>query len=604
MSPDIAQPGGGRPTPPRPPRPAHVGRRQRGLLRLGLLLVVLVAAGFVLLGHGAPPAQQVADRFATAWADHDWAGVYAQLDNASQVKEPLPRFANDYARAFATATVVRAEVLPGIRAVGGSESVGVRIHTRIFGTFDERFTLPLSGSGSATRVAWQPDLLFPGMYPGETLHSETTAPARGELFARDGEPLADIPAAANIIGSVGTASGAQLTELIEHGFPADTPVGLDGLESLFQNELAGTPGGELLAGASVLARSQPKAGAKVVTSIDPEMQVEATAEFAAADGGQAQGGIVVMAPATGELLAVAGTPLSTLQPPGSTFKMVTLTGVLEAGIAKAETVFPYSTYATIEGYELHNSEDENCGGTLANAFAVSCNSVFAPLGVKLGATRLVAAAESYGFDSPSPIATAAESVIPAAVDIPDDIALGSSAIGQYQDLASPLQMTRIAGTIALLGREPVPTFEVGVHRVFPRVVPESVAITIRHLMLDVVRYGTGQQAQIPGVLVAGKTGTAQLTLPTGCPTGATGASGVTGEDDAEGATAPTGTTGPCSNLDNNPYDTDAWFVSFAPALAPKVVVGVLLDHDGQGGVSSAPIARVLTEEALALLAKR
>jgi peptidoglycan glycosyltransferase len=601
MSPDIAPRGDARPTPPRPPARRRLGRRQRGLVRLGLLVVVALAGGVALLRRSAPPAQQVAERFATDWADQDWAAAYAQLDDASQLREPLPRFASNYATAFATATVTRAQVLSGTHAVGGSESVALRIHTRIFGTFDERFTLPLSGSGSATRVVWHSNLLFPGMYPGETLHTVTTAPARGELVARDGVPLADIPAAANIIGSVGPASGEQLTQLIDHGFPAGTVVGEDGLENLFQNELAGTPGGELLAGATVLARSQPKAGAKVVTSIDPEMQIEATAEFAAADGGQAQGGIVVMAPQTGELLAVAGAPLSTLQPPGSTFKMVTLTGVLEAGLAKAETVFPYSTYATIEGYELHNSQDENCGGTLANAFAVSCNSVFAPLGVRLGATRLVAAAEAYGFNSPSPIATAAESVIPPADGIPDDIALGSSAIGQYQDLASPLQMTRIAGTIALLGREPVPTFQVGAHRVFPRVIPERVAITIRHLMLDVVRYGTGQQAQIPGVLVAGKTGTAQLTAPSGCPTGSTGASGVTGEEEDTG---PTGTTGPCSNLDNNPYDTDAWFVSFAPALAPKVLVGVLLDHDGQGGVSAAPIAKVLIEEALALLAKR
>ena len=140
-------------------------------------------------------------------------------------------------------------------------------------------------------------------------------------------------------------------------------------------------------------------GEDVVTSIDPELQNDATAAFTAA---QTSGGIIVMDPRTGEILAAAGTPLSQTQPPGSTFKIVTATGVLEAGIANIDSTFPYGTYALIDGYKLHNSNDEDCGGTLLNAFAVSCNSVYAPLGVELGAQRLVATAERYGFNSPSP----------------------------------------------------------------------------------------------------------------------------------------------------------------------------------------------------------
>jgi peptidoglycan glycosyltransferase len=134
--------------------------------------------------------------------------------------------------------------------------------------------------------------------------------------------------------------------------------------------------------------------------------------------------------------------------------------------------------------------------------------------------------------------------------------------------------------------------------VFPRVIPISVARTIRSMMLDVVRYGTGIYAQIPGVLVAGKTGTAQVTVnQSGCPSGTSGATGLTG------VTSVTGASGPCSNLPSNPYDTDAWFVSFAPAYEPKVAVGVELDHDGQGGASAAPVAKVLLEEALQVLGR-
>ena len=340
----------------------------------------------------------------------------------------------------------------------------------------------------------------------------------------------------------------------------------------------------------MLASSPTVPGANVTTSIDPELQADAVAEL-----GDAQGGIVIMAPYTGELFAVAGTPLSELQPPGSTFKIVTATGLLEAGIATADSTYPDAQYALIDGYKLHNSEDEDCGGTLANAFAVSCNSVFAPLGVKLGAPALVATAEKYGFDRPSPLAIAAESTIPESGALASPVLLGSSAIGQYQDLASPLQMTRIAATIALVGREPVPTFSVGVDRLFPRVVPVAVARTIRSMMRDVVRYGTGIYAQIPGVLVAGKTGTAQVTVnQSGCPSGISGSTGLTG------VTSATGASGPCSDLPSNPYDTDAWFVGFAPEFGPKFVVGVLLDHDGQGGASAAPVARALLEDALEL----
>jgi cell division protein FtsI/penicillin-binding protein 2 len=305
-----------------------------------------------------------------------------------------------------------------------------------------------------------------------------------------------------------------------------------------------------------------------------------------------------MAPRSGEILAVAGSPLSQLQPPGSTFKIVTATAVLESGIARISSVFPFGTYALIEGYELHNSNGEDCGGTLINAFAVSCNSVYAPLGVRLGASRLIATADSYGFNSPSPIAIAAESTIPPAPAIPDDIALGSTAIGQYQDLASPLQMLRVADTIALGGLEPVPTFATGRHPKLRRIVPESVANTIRKMMIAVVRYsdGTGVNARLPGVLVAGKTGTAQLTLPN-CPS-ATGPSGTTGTSTVGAVATPTGATGACANIPNNPYDTDAWFVSFAPAYHPRVAVGVLLDHDGAGGASAAPLARNLIADAL------
>ncbi|HEX2703710.1 MAG TPA: penicillin-binding transpeptidase domain-containing protein [Solirubrobacteraceae bacterium] len=579
----------------------HVDGRRRprlhGLARLAALVAVAAAAVIVVetLGRGTAPGKALAESFASAWARHDWPALYADVGAQARATVPYSRFASDYSQAYATATVTGARVLPDVRLVGGSEVVSLRIRTRVFGTLRQQFTLPLTGSGGDTRIIWHQNLAFPGLYPGETIHRSTIAPSRGELLARDGLPLAQFSSMRDIIGAVGLASGSQLERLEADGFPADTETGLDGLEYLFQGQLAGSPGGLLFAGPRLIARKRPVAGEDVKTSIDPELQDDASSALAATG---TTGGIVLMVPKNGELLALAGSPLSQTQPPGSTFKIVTATGVLESRIATLSSSFPYGTYALIDGYKLHNSDREYCGGTLINAFAVSCNSVYAPLGVKLGAQRLVATAERYGFNSPSPIAIAAESTIPQASDITYPVELGSSAIGQYQDLASPLQMLRIAATVALGGLEPVPTFRLVDDPRFPRVIPAWVALTLRKMMIAVVRYsdGTGVAAQLPGVIVAGKTGTAQITVPS-CPGGSTGASGVTGvETDA----TPSGATGPCADIPNNPYNTDAWFVSFAPAYHPKIAVAVLLDHDGAGGTSAAPVARELIAEALAL----
>ena len=243
--------------------------------------------------------------------------------------------------------------------------------------------------------------------------------------------------------------------------PADAIVGVSGLELALDSSLRGTPGGELLASrrtvgddaTRVLATATPKAASAVRTTVSPSVQRAAVTAL----GGQL-GGIVAMVPATGQILAVAGIGLDDLQPPGSTFKMITLTGVLQAGLATPHTVFPYATYATLDGVKLNNANGEECGGTLELAFAVSCNSVFAPLGAKLGAARLVATAERYGFNHSPGVPGAVESTLPPAAQIQGQLDVGSTAIGQGEVQASALEMATVAATIADGGRRPQPTF--------------------------------------------------------------------------------------------------------------------------------------------------
>jgi peptidoglycan glycosyltransferase len=280
-----------------------------------------------------------------------------------------------------------------------------------------------------------------------------------------------------------------------------------------------------------------------------------------------------MDPRTGELLALAGVAFSALQPPGSTFKIVTLTGVLEAHLASAASTFPVVDAATLSGVRLENASGEYCGGTLVDAFAHSCNSVFAPLGARLGATRLVDVAHRYGFGEPQPIGGAATSTIPPANAIGDDLAVGSTAIGQGLVQATTLQMTEIAATIAMAGRRPVPTLRVGERPRFVRVTRPRVAREVARMMRAVVAYGTGTAAAIAGAEVAGKTGTAELasTVPT------------EGEDAEQRQDAP---------------DTDAWFVAFAPSKRPRIAVGVLFPEAGAGGDVAAPAARGVLAAAL------
>jgi penicillin-binding protein A len=104
-----------------------------------------------------------------------------------------------------------------------------------------------------------------------------------------------------------------------------------------------------------------------------------------------------------------------------------------------------------------------------------------------------------------------------------------------------------------------------------------------------VRFGTGTSTAIPGVLVAGKTGTAEL--KTTCPTATAGTA------QAESATKEANGEH-CQGSSSEASNTDAWFAAFAPALHPRIVVCVLLVKDGAGGTTAAPVAREVLEAGL------
>ena len=270
-------------------------------------------------------------------------------------------------------------------------------------------------------------------------------------------------------------------------------------------------------------------------------------------------------------------------PPGSSFKVVTTAAGLATGTASpSQPAYPTMRELLLPnagGQTLQNFGGGTCGGPLPEALRVSCNTAFAQLGLDLGAQKLSAAADAFGFNEVPPIDLpyAAKSFFPPASAFARDLpGLAKSAIGQQDVAATPMQMALVAAGIANNGVIMTPhvlgevrdTEGAVIQRYEPKTwmtaTPPNVAQATRDMMVGVVERGSGTRAQIPGVAVAGKTGTAQ-----------------TGLDKSH-----------------------VWFVAFAPAEAPRVAVAVMLEDqpsttEATGGALAAPIAQAVMRAVLA-----
>lgn len=269
-------------------------------------------------------------------------------------------------------------------------------------------------------------------------------------------------------------------------------------------------------------------------------------------------------------------------PPGSTFKVIVSAAALEAGYTPDSTVYapdelplPGST-ASIENYG-----GESCGKTeqitLEQALTVSCNTAFADLGITLGWDAIETKAKEFGWTDTFRVPLV---VTPSRLpDQPDDAQTAMSSIGQFDVRATPMQMAMVAAAIANDGRLMTPylvdtarasdltVIEKSTPTQYSRPLTTSQAGELTQMMVSVVDSGTGTAARIPGVTVAGKTGTAETGL----------------------STAP-----------------HAWFIGFAPAENPVVAVAVIVENGGSlgseatGGKVAAPIAKAVMQKAIDL----
>jgi peptidoglycan glycosyltransferase len=394
--------------------------------------------------------------------------------------------------------------------------------------------------------------------------------------------------------------------------------GVGGVEATQNDWLSGNDSKLFVKRVVDLLGNQEPQGGSVSLTINPKAQ-KAAYDGLHALGDDVQGAVVALEPSTGKVLAMVSSPtydpnrlashdftavneahqqllandlqplnnraIELTLPPGSTFKLVTAAAALESGKYEPDTMVPGGASLDLPQttHDLPNENGGSCGGdkiTLTRALQVSCNVAFGSVGLKLGAKALQDQAEKFGWgqryftDLDDSLTRQATSRFPD----PDAPETALSAIGQWEVAATPLQMAMVVAGIANGGTVMKPylvdetrssdlevTDKTNPEPLTPNAVSAATARKLTDMMVAVVDNGTAVNAQIPGVQVAGKTGTAQ------------------------------------SEADRPPY---AWFVSFAPADNPTVAVAVLVQDAGvdrdaiSGNGLAAPIAKSVMEAVL------
>jgi peptidoglycan glycosyltransferase len=458
----------------------------------------------------------------------------------------------------------------------------------------------LAGAAGYWGVVEAPDLVR-SPNDAAVIAAARTVP-RGKIRDRAGVILAD-----NKKDSNGERTRVYASRSISQvvGYSSAT-YGRAGLERAYDAELSGLAGDPLSDAFAKFGadRYDPK---DLTLSLSLDLQKAAVAAL-----GKRRGAVVMLDPKTGEVLALASTPTydasaiadpatarttfealqaDPAQPllpratlgryvPGSVFKIVTAVAGLGSGAITPATTFKKQPAAEkngllVEGFRVKDGHHPATGSKaldLLEATEVSCNIYYALTGLQTGGADLVAYADRMGFGSALPfdLPTAVSQVTGGDGTQPggfsDDVELANASYGQAETFVTPLQMALVAATVANDGELMQPRLVTSISsarsgsrsvgpRSMGRVIPATEAQAINAAMVQAVEGPLGRQfttgAKVSGVTTAGKSGTAEL-----------GGSG----------------------------EPHSWFIGFAPAEDPKIVIAVLVEQAGRGAEVAAPIA--------------
>jgi peptidoglycan glycosyltransferase len=430
---------------------------------------------------------------------------------------------------------------------------------------------------------------------------------RGKIFDREGRVLAD-----TIEREDGTyeRTWPELSTAPLIGYYSPEMYGSTNIEAAYDEYLSGRDGGnpaeEWLNG--ILHKQRP--GYDVRLTIDLGLQ-NLAAELMA----DRPGAVVLMDAETGEMLAMYGAPVfdpnqlyanlgqqtseeveaiqaywaelnanpdaplifrptDGLYNPGSTFKTVTASAIIDSGQAKLDTVFRDEGVFEVDGRiieELNRPDPDRVNWTLEESYAYSLNVVFAQLGLQLGSQEMWDYAQRFGFGEAIPFDfdVVQTQLANSRDELNNRTLLADTGFGQGQILASPLQMAMV---VAAAVNDGVMMQPMVVDRVtgeggkvledfdsddWRRAISGDSAAAVRDLLLATVEYGYSSAAAIDGLTVGGKTGTAEV---------------------GEG-------------------EPHSWFVGFAEQGERKLVVSVIVEHGGPGSQSALPVGRALLESA-------
>lgn len=368
-----------------------------------------------------------------------------------------------------------------------------------------------------------------------------------------------------LLGGVGEVT-AELLQAHPDRYQRGDVVGLSGLQRQYDDRLRGTPGMTALltredaegkTSSTELWASPPKPGAPLKLALDQSVQQAADRALA---GVAKRSALVAVRISDGSLLAVANGPgggevnlaLTAQVPPGSTFKMVTATGLLEAGAVGLDTVVPCPQTYTVAGQPFRNASNFQLGNVPSRVdFARSCNTAFARLGESMADGALAEAGRSVGLGVPWQLGVEAFSGTVSTGGSAAERA--AAAFGQGTTLVSPVALAAATAAVARgswqqpkLVLDPAP----GSPAPAGPALKQSTVDSMRTLMRSVVESGTGIALRdVPGGPVYGKTGTAEF---------------VTGRPDA----------------------THAWFVGWQGDVA----LAVFVENGGGGSAVAVPVA--------------